>query len=119
MRSMKKAYLQQLKATTFPVARLAGKKTGAEPMLGSELDLEIETYLKKVRDNGGIVNRPLAAAAAIGLVKHKMPSLLKENGGTLDMASSRGCPSPFFNAWDLSKERVLWPRKSCQLIYWN
>ena len=56
---MKKAYHQLLSATKSPVIQLPGKK-----MLGSELE---------------IVNRPLAVAAAIRLVKYKIPSLLKEN----------------------------------------
>ena len=48
------------------------------------------TYLHTVRESSCIINRNIAMACALGIVKEYRPGLLKEHGGSLDLVSKDG-----------------------------
>ena len=47
------------KDITTEIKELPNKKRGCPLMLGAELDLKVETFLKDLHSNGGVVNIPL------------------------------------------------------------
>ena len=85
VRHMKTKYLKLLKVDPEPIMEITNKKRGRPVAVGKELDEEIQHYIKNLRMSGGIVNRSVAQAAARGIVTARKPSLLKENGGSLDL----------------------------------
>ena len=52
-------------------------------MLGVELDSQVETFLKELRSNGGVVNTAITMAAAEGIVQNSDSQLLAKNGGNI------------------------------------
>ena len=52
-------------------------------MLGAELDSQVETFLKELHSNGGVVNTAIAMAAAEGIVQNSDSQLLAKNGGNI------------------------------------
>ena len=63
------------------------KPPGRPLFLGAELDAKVLTYLSAIRDIGGVVNRKVAMACALGIIRE--PSLLKEHGGSLKLVHER------------------------------
>ena len=61
------------------------KKRG-RPLLLGDIDSQVQTYLKKVRDSGGVINSRIVMSAARGLVLYYNPSLLKEKGGHVELS---------------------------------
>ena len=62
------------------LAVLPAKKRGRRVLLGDDLDMKVQIYLKKVRE-GGVVSVRIAMAAARGIVLACDRSLLVEFGG--------------------------------------
>ena len=81
---------------SFVVAELTGKKRGRPVMLGEKIDAEIRTIIRAMRDSGAVVNTSIAIATAVGVLRKRDKSLLKENGGPLEPGLN-----PFFIQWDL------------------
>ena len=63
---------------------------GRPLLLGGDIDEKVLKYVKALRDAGAVVNRKIVAAAALGIVQFTRPSLLSENGGTLDLSAKNG-----------------------------
>ncbi len=86
IRDWKKKYCAQLKLNKDS-KRVTGvyTKTRGRPRMLGELDMECQNYIRKIRLTGGIVNRPVIAAAMKGIVKARKPSLLRENGGPINI----------------------------------
>ena len=67
------------------------QSNAAAPLyLGSELNYKVMTYLHTVREIGYVMNRNIAMACALGIVKEYRPGLLKGHGGSLDLVSKDG-----------------------------
>lgn len=84
VRNMKKSYLssphkEQLK-TEMPRS-----PRGRPTLLSQPIDELVQEYVRSLRKSGGVVNASIIIAGATGIVEHKERSLLKVNGGTLDL----------------------------------
>ncbi len=67
------------------VKTLPCKKRGRPFLLGQSIDMEVQTILRAMRDNGAVVNTAIAIATATGVVRKRDKSLLMENGGSLEL----------------------------------
>ena len=85
VRGLKAAYLKRIKTNSQDLTTLPHAFRGRPTKLG-EIDNLVQIYIRKLRDAGGIVNKNIVIASAIGIVKAKNPSLLVENGGTLQLS---------------------------------
>jgi len=63
------------------VTVLPPKKRGRPVLLGEDLDMKVQLYLKKVREGGGVVSARIAMAAARGILLSCDRSRLVEFGG--------------------------------------
>ena len=61
------------------------KKRGRPLLLGEELDTEVQYYLKKVREGGGIVTARIAMGAARGILRSCDHFRLAEFGGPVEL----------------------------------
>ena len=68
------------------LAVLPAKKRGRRVLLGDNLDMKVQMYLKKVREGGGVVSARIAMAAARGIVLTCDRSLLAEFGGHVELS---------------------------------
>jgi hypothetical protein len=85
VRSLKTCYLNALKSTgNESVSTLDHGNRGSPLHLGA-IDRDVIDYVKKLRSAGGTVNKSIIIAAVTGIVKHKRPSLLRENGGGIEI----------------------------------
>ena len=68
------------------------KKRGAPLKLGVDMDRQVQAYLRKLRDSGGIVNTGIVMASARGIILKIDSTSLAEFGGhttiTKDWAKS-------------------------------
>ena len=90
VRSIGKAYKVELdrkrkQDDEGDVKSLPVRKRGRSVLLGEDLDMKVQAYLKKVRDEGGVVSARIAMAAARGLLLSCSKSLLAEFGGPVDL----------------------------------
>ena len=90
VKSIKKAYLQEMRKRprsddAEEIAALPTKKRGRKLLLGEDLDMKVQIYLRKVRKDGGAVSARIAMAAARGILFKRNPSLLVQNGGPVDL----------------------------------
>ena len=60
--------------------KLGSEKRGPPLLLGKELDMQVQEYVKSLRENGGMVNSAIVMAGAEGIIKSYDSNLLKENG---------------------------------------
>lgn len=67
------------------LSELPPKKWGRRVLLGDDLDLKVQLYLKKVREGGGVVSAWIAMAAARGIVLTCDRSMLVEFGGHVEL----------------------------------
>ena len=72
-----------MKDITTEIKELPSKKRGRPLMLGAELDLQVETFLKELHSNGGVVNTTITMAAAEGIVQNSDSKLLAKMVVTL------------------------------------
>lgn len=75
IRSIKKQYVEAFKQAKADVKTLPHGNRGRPLKLG-DFDASVQTYIRKLRIAGGIVNRTIVIAAAKGIVKSHDPSLL-------------------------------------------
>ena len=69
-----------------PIESLASLREGRPLLLGNVIDNALKRYIRKVRLNGGVVNRKIVIGAAKGSIKSKgKRSMLKEYGGSLEL----------------------------------
>ena len=67
------------------VSHLSGKKQGRPFLLGEKVDAEVQTIIRAMRDSGAVVNISIAIAVAMGVVRKRDRSLLKKEGGPLEL----------------------------------
>ena len=90
VQSIRKSYLQQVAKAVDPakVISLPSNARGRPLLLGPILDGCVRDYVEATRLAGGIVSRSIVVAAAKGIVRSKEPSLLKENGGNVELGET-------------------------------
>ena len=89
--SIKLAYLKRLNekggdSSDDEIAELPPKKRGRPLLLGKNMDEQLQLYLKKIRDQGGIVTASVAVAAARGIVMAVDRRQLTEFGGHIKLS---------------------------------
>lgn len=67
------------------VKSLPEKKRGRTLLLGDELDKKLQLYLRRIREDGGLVTAGVAIAAARGLLMAEHRNRLVENGGHIKL----------------------------------
>jgi len=91
VRDWKNGYVLELKkrkAGSTEDVHLPEKKRGRPLMLGSELDRQVQEYVKELRKAHATVNTKIVLSAAEGIVQGHDASLLASNGGTIDLTKS-------------------------------
>ncbi len=61
------------------------KPRGRPPLLGDELDQQVQEHIKAIRESGGVVNRTIVLAAGHGIVSSHNRSFLDEYGGHIKL----------------------------------
>ena len=69
------------KGEELDITELQSKKVGCPLLLGEDIDKQVQAYLMKLRDVGGVVNGTIARASAKGIIRMTNPKLLTINGG--------------------------------------
>ena len=89
---MKKAYGEELRKrrrcddeSDQDISHLSAKKRGRKVLLGEDLDMKVQLYLRKVREGGGAISARIAMAAARGILCKCNRSMLAENGGSIQL----------------------------------
>ena len=72
-------------ASPQPITKLDNKKRGRPLLIGMELDNQVQSYVSKLREKGGVVNSSVVQSAAIGIVMNHDANLLKCNGGHIEI----------------------------------
>ena len=70
------------------VTELPSKKRRKPFLLGDKIDAEVQTILRAMRDSGAVVNTSITIATGTGVVRKRDKSLLKENGGSLELTKN-------------------------------
>ena len=84
---MKKAYLEKKRRTgSGVVTTLSPKKRGRPILLGAHIDKQVQLYLKKIREHGGVITASVVVAAARGILMAQDKSLLAEFGGHITLS---------------------------------
>ena len=88
---MKKAYEEELRkrrrcddGSSQEVSDLPAKR-GRKVLLGEDLDMKVQLYLRNVRQGGGAISARIAMAAARGILRKCNQSMLVENGGPIQL----------------------------------
>jgi tellurite resistance protein len=68
-----------------PVEELEGKKRGRPSTLSEELNRELMSYIRAIREAGGIINTAIVIAAATGMLQKRDPMSLECNGGHITL----------------------------------
>ena len=91
-KSMKKAYEEELRKrrrcddeSDQEISNLPAKKRGRKVLLGEDLDMKVQLYLRKVMEGGGAISARIAMAAARGILRKCNRSMLAENGGPIQV----------------------------------
>ena len=88
--SIKLAYLKRVKenkgdSSDDDITELPPKKRGRPLLLGKNLDKQVQLYLRKMRENGGVVTVSVVVAAARGIVMSRDRTQLAEFGGHIQL----------------------------------
>ena len=65
---------------------LPTRKRGRNVLLGEDTERQLQLYLKKIRDLGGVVTASIAIAAATGILLSTDSSRLAEFGGYIELS---------------------------------
>ena len=68
------------------ITEMHPKKRGRPLLLGQDLDMKMQEYVKMLRKNGSVINSAIVKSAAKALVMSKDRSLLAEYGGTISLS---------------------------------
>ncbi|MCH9717517.1 MAG: hypothetical protein K0U52_10595, partial [Gammaproteobacteria bacterium] len=90
MDSIKKAYLVEKRSRADSndatgISTLPTKKRGRPFLVGDLIDNQVQSYLKKIREHGGIVTASVAVAAARGIIMATDSTLLLDFGGHIQL----------------------------------
>ena len=87
---MRKAYIKELhckcqKGNTESINELPELKRGRPVLLGVEIDRQVQLYLQKVRQQGGVVSSRIAMEAGWGILTSTDKHKLIEFGGCVNL----------------------------------
>ena len=82
VRSMKKAYIEAKQRAGDDVPDLPRRMRG-QPLLLGDLDTVVQSWIRKVRVAGGVINVQIVMAASLGIVKKCDRKRLAEFGGNI------------------------------------
>lgn len=88
VKSIKTSYIEAKRkrsSDSESIKSLPTKKRGRPLLLGSDLDGQLQLYLKKIRANGGPLTARIAIAAARGLILADNRNKLVEYGGHIEL----------------------------------
>ena len=93
VRGIKKTYLEELSRKrkaeeNMQINCLPTKKRGAPLKLGEKMDKQVQAYLVRLREKGGVVNTAIAMASARGIVLKLNQTSLAEFGGHIDITKN-------------------------------
>ena len=84
---MKKAYLEKKRrSSSGTVSTRSPNKHGQPNLLGQHVDKQVQLYLKKIREQGGVITASIVVAAARGILMALNRSLLAEFGGHITLS---------------------------------
>ena len=87
--SIKKSHLEEKKRRdrghSHQAITMLPSKTRGRPLLLGDIDGKIQAYLKKTRESGGVIKSRMVMSVAQRLVLYYNPSLLRENGGHMEL----------------------------------
>jgi len=63
------------------------KKRGRPTLLPEEIDHKVTTMIKKMRESGSVINYSIIKAIATGIIVANDRTLLKENGGSIELGT--------------------------------
>lgn len=97
-RRLKKEYIDKLKGLTegsddsehIQVIALPKQAQGRPLLVGKEFDKCIQIFIESLRKTGGVVNTAIVVSAAYGIIASREPSILRENGGHLELTKAWG-----------------------------
>ena len=110
VRGWVKVYWRELSCLGAAVASLPEmpeNKQGRPLLLGEDLESQVKQFILEMREHGSPVGTEVVVAAAKGIVEAKDPTLLIENGGTIDITKDWG--RDCLVGWDLLNANV--PRR--------
>ncbi len=89
--SIKLAYLKSVKenegdSSDEDIAELPPKKRGRPLLFGKNIDGQVQLYLHKIQENGGVVTASVIVAAARGIVMSRDCTHLAEFGGHIELS---------------------------------
>ena len=67
------------------IAELPPKKRGRPLLLGKNIDEQVQLYLRKIRENGGVVTASVVVATAWGILMLRDRTQLVEFGGHIEL----------------------------------
>ncbi|SMN02226.1 hypothetical protein SPONN_625 [uncultured Candidatus Thioglobus sp.] len=70
------------------IKALPVKKRGRPLLLGTSLDDEVKSYIRAVREAGGVITSAITIAAATAIVRQTDRNLLVENGGPIALTTN-------------------------------
>lgn len=82
---------------------LTPRKRGRKLLLGDELDNNVIRFVTTIRSSGGVVNTAIVKAAGRGVVLSEDRSLLRENGGHIEI--TRAWALSLMSRMDLVKRK--------------
>lgn len=88
---------------------LTPKKRGRKLLLGDELDNKVKRFVTTIRSSGGVVNTAIVKAAGRGVVLSEDRSLLRENGGHIEI--TRAWALSLMSRMDLVKRKGTTSKK--------
>ena len=95
VKSIKKAYTEQLKkrpcGSEEPVDHLPPKKRGRKVLIGSEVDENVQAYVRQVQEAGGSVSSKIVIAGAKGILLPYNCLFLSDYGGPVALNRSWAC----------------------------
>ena len=77
-----------MKRRKSAVKSLPVKKRGRPLLLGTKLDDDVKSYVKAVREAGGVITTSITIAAATAIVRQADRNLLFENGGPITLTTN-------------------------------
>ena len=91
----KEKYLHELKQRRSDedpsINELPSKKQGRPLLLGSELDEQVQLFLKQPRANVAVINTAIVMATAESIVQSEDSNLLAKNRGTMLLSKHWAC----------------------------
>ena len=82
VRSIKRQYLEHKTLHWNDVPELPHKPRGAPLMLGEKMDRMVQSWVRKVRIEGGVINTRIVMAATQGVISTVDRKSLAKHGGT-------------------------------------